>query len=77
MKLPKAVMHQAVVRQLSNERLGIHATKLNMVRGGGRKPWKQKVPGRARAGSSRSPIWIGGGTTFWSTTSQLLQSYAS
>ena len=61
----EAVMHQAVVRQLSNERLGTHATKTRgMVRGGGRKPWKQKGTGRARAGSSRSPIWIGGGTTF-------------
>ena len=58
-------MHQAVVRQLSNERLGTHATKTRgMVRGGGRKPWKQKGTGRARSGSSRSPIWIGGGTTF-------------
>ena len=52
----EAVMHQAVVRQLSNERLGTHATKT--------KPWKQKGTGRARSGSSRSPIWIGGGTTF-------------
>ena len=61
----EAVMHQAVVRKLSNERLGTHATKTRgMVRGGGRKPWKQKGTGRARAGSSRSPIWIGGGTTF-------------
>ena len=58
----EAVMHQAVVRQLSNERLGTHATKTRgMVRGGGRKPWKQKGTGRARSGSSRSPIWIGGG----------------
>ncbi len=51
----EAVMHQAVVRQLSNERLGTHATKTRgMVRGGGRKPWKQKGTGRARSGSSRS-----------------------
>lgn len=61
----EAVMHQAVVRQLSNERLGTHATKTRaMVRGGGRKPWKQKGTGRARAGSSRSPVWVGGGVTF-------------
>lgn len=61
----EAVMHQAVVRQLSNERLGTHATKTRgMVRGGGRKPWKQKGTGRARAGSSRSPIWRGGGIVF-------------
>ena len=61
----EAVMHQAVVRQLSNERLGTHATKTRaMVRGGGRKPWRQKGTGRARVGSTRSPLWIGGGVTF-------------
>ena len=61
----EAVMHQAVVRQLSNERLGTHATKTRgMVRGGGRKRWKQKGTGRARSGSTRSPLWIGGGTVF-------------
>ena len=61
----EAVMHQAVVRQLSNERLGTHATNTRgMVRGGGRKPWKQKGTGRARSGSTRSPLWIGGGTVF-------------
>ena len=61
----EAVMHQAVVRQLSNERLGTHATKTRgMVRGGGRKPWKQKGTGRARSGSTRSPLWVGGGTVF-------------
>ena len=60
-----AVMHQAVVRQLFNERLGTHATKTRgEVRGGGKKPWRQKGTGRARAGSSRSPIWVGGGITF-------------
>ena len=60
-----AVMHQAVVRQLSNERLGTHATKTRgEVRGGGKKPWRQKGTSRARAGSSRSPIWVGGGITF-------------
>ena len=60
-----AVMHQAVVRQLSNERLGTHATKTRgEVRGGGKKPWRQKGTGRARAGSSSSPIWVGGGITF-------------
>ena len=61
----EAVMHQAVVRQLSNERLGTHATKTRgTVRGGGRKPWKQKGTGRARSGSTRSPLWSGGGTVF-------------
>ena len=61
----EAVMHQAVVRQLSNERLGTHATKTRgMVRGGGRKPWKQKGTGRARQGSIRAPQWKGGGVVF-------------
>ena len=59
------VVHQAVVRQLANQRLGTHATKSRaMVRGGGRKPWKQKGTGHARAGSIRSAIWVGGGVTF-------------
>ena len=51
----EAVVHQAVVMQQANERQGTHATKTRgMVRGGGRKPWKQKGTGRARAGSVRS-----------------------
>jgi len=59
----EAVVHQAVVMQQANERQGTHATKTRgMVRGGGRKPWKQKGTGRARAGSGRSPLWVGGGT---------------
>lgn len=61
----EALIHQAVVRQLSNERLGTHATKTRgMVRGGGKKPWRQKGTGRARVGSIRSPLWVGGGTVF-------------
>ena len=61
----EAVIHQAVVRQMSNERLGTHATKTRgLVRGGGKKPWKQKGTGRARVGSIRSPLWVGGGTVF-------------
>ena len=62
------LVHQAVVMQLASQRLGNHATKTrSMVRGGGRKPWKQKGTGRARSGSTRSPIWVGGGTVFGPT----------
>lgn len=61
----EAVVHQAVVMQQANERQGTSATKTRgMVRGGGRKPWKQKGTGHARCGSNRSPIWVGGGCTF-------------
>lgn len=61
----EAVVHQAVVMQLASQRQGTHATKTrSMVRGGGRKPWKQKGTGRARAGSIRSPLWVGGGVAF-------------
>jgi large subunit ribosomal protein L4 len=56
------LMHQALVRQLANARLGTHSTKTRgEVSGGGRKPWRQKGTGRARQGSTRSPIWVGGG----------------
>ena len=59
------VVHQAIVRQQSNERQGTSATKTRgMVRGGGRKPWRQKGTGHARVGSTRSPLWVGGGVTF-------------
>lgn len=59
------LLHQAVKMQLAAQRLGTHSTKTrSMVRGGGRKPWKQKGTGRARSGSTRSPIWVGGGTVF-------------
>jgi large subunit ribosomal protein L4 len=58
----KDLMHQALVRQLANARLGTHSTKnRGEVAGGGKKPWKQKGTGRARAGSTRSPIFKGGG----------------
>ena len=64
----EAVIHQVVVRQMANERLGTHATKTRgLVRGGGKKPWKQKGTGRARVGSIRSPLWVGGGTVFGPT----------
>jgi large subunit ribosomal protein L4 len=63
-----SVMHQALVRQLSNARQGTHDTKSRgEVRGGGKKPWRQKGTGRARQGSTRAPNWIGGGTVFGPT----------
>ena len=56
------LMHQAYVRQMANARLGTHETKVRSeVRGGGRKPWKQKGTGRARQGSTRAAQWVGGG----------------
>jgi len=61
----KAVLHSAVVLQMASLRRGTSSTKLRgEVRGGGRKPWRQKGTGRARAGSSRSPLWRGGGVLF-------------
>jgi large subunit ribosomal protein L4 len=60
-----SVMHQALLRQLANARQGTHDTKTRTeVRGGGRKPYKQKGTGRARQGSIRSPQFEGGGTVF-------------
>ena len=56
------VMHQALMRQQANARLGTHKTKTRTeVSGGGRKPWRQKGTGRARHGSTRAPQWRGGG----------------
>lgn len=59
------LLHQAVIAQQANARQVLAHTKIRSeVSGGGKKPWKQKGTGRARSGSSRSPIWIGGGITF-------------
>jgi large subunit ribosomal protein L4 len=59
------LVHETVRAELNARRQGTHATKTRgNVRGGGAKPWRQKGTGRARAGSSRSPIWTGGGTVF-------------
>ena len=60
-----AVMHQALVQQHANGRLGTHSTRTRgEVRGGGRKPWRQKGTGRARQGSIRAPHWKGGGVVW-------------
>jgi len=61
----QGVLHEAVVNFLANQRQGTHATKTKgLISGGGKKPWKQKGTGRARSGSTRSPLWRGGGTIF-------------
>jgi len=59
------LVHESVRAELAARRQGTHSTKTRgEARGGGAKPWRQKGTGRARAGSSRSPLWIGGGTVF-------------
>ena len=64
----EAVVHQVAVAQMANARKNIAHTKTRgEVRGGGVKPWRQKGTGRARHGSNRSPIWVGGGITFGPT----------
>ncbi len=61
----KAVMYDFIKMQLANKRQGTSSTKTRTeVRGGGKKPWRQKGTGRARVGSSRNPVWRGGGIAF-------------
>lgn len=70
----EALVHQIVIAQLAGARAGTHAQKTrSQVRGGGRKPWKQKGTGQARAGTIRSPLWRGGGKIFAATTSDYSQ----
>ncbi len=60
-----SVVHQTIIAELANRRHGTHSAKSRgMVKGGGRKPWRQKGRGVARAGTTRSPLWKGGGVVF-------------
>ena len=70
----RGLMHQALLRQLANARLGTHKVKTRAeVRGGGRKPWKQKGTGRARQGSTNAPNFVGGGVAFGPTPRKYTQ----
>lgn len=61
----EGLLYSAVLMYQSNQRVGLASTKVrNQVRGGGKKPWRQKGTGRARVGSIRNPLWRGGGTVF-------------
>ncbi len=73
-KINPDLVHQAVVTQLANRRQVLaHAKDRGEVRGGGRKPWRQKGTGRARHGSIRSPLWKGGGATFGPTKNRVFK----
>ncbi len=70
----EALVHQVVTAYLAGARAGTHAQKTRaQVRGGGKKPWNQKGTGRARAGTSRSPIWRSGGKVFAAVTADYSQ----
>ncbi len=73
-KMNSDLIHQVVVAQMSNRRKAIAHTKgRGEVRGGGKKPWRQKGTGRARHGSIRSPLWRGGGVTFGPTKERVFE----